>query len=126
MKAKDTSQDKMDTNIALEAQPEPLSVITTAPTVQTQRNNPLHGLTLEMILTSLVNHFGWRDLAERIPVRCFSSDPSMSSSLKFLRKTPWARDKVESLYAFMLRDIARNKSEHTSDTDINTDKDITD
>ncbi len=121
MKAKDTSQDSIqvaiDVQNAIEAQPEPLTVITKAPTAQAQRNNPLHGLTLEMILTSLVNHFGWRDLAERIPVRCFSSDPSMSSSLKFLRKTPWARDKVESLYAFMLRDIARKNSEHTSDKD---------
>ena len=106
MNAKDTSQDSIQ-----EAK---------AAVVKTQRNNPLHGLTLEMILTSLVSHFGWRDLAERIPVRCFSSDPSMSSSLKFLRKTPWARDKVESLYAFMLRDIARNKSELTSDSDDST------
>ncbi len=106
MNAKDTSQDSIqDAKAAV---------------VKTQRNNPLHGLTLEMILTSLVSHFGWRDLAERIPVRCFSSDPSMSSSLKFLRKTPWARDKVESLYAFMLRDIARNKSELTSDSDDST------
>ena len=103
MNAKDTSQDSIqDAKAAV---------------VKTQRNNPLHGLTLEMILTSLVSHFGWRNLAERIPVRCFSSDPSMSSSLKFLRKTPWARDKVESLYTFMLRDIARNKSELTSDSD---------
>ena len=106
MNAKDTYQDSIqDAKVAV---------------VKTQRNNPLHGLTLEMILTSLVSHFGWRDLAERIPVRCFSSDPSMSSSLKFLRKTPWARDKVESLYAFMLRDIARNKSELTSDSDDST------
>jgi len=106
MNAKDTSQDSIqDAKAAV---------------VKSQRNNPLHGLTLEMILTSLVSHFGWRDLAERIPVRCFSSDPSMSSSLKFLRKTPWARDKVESLYAFMLRDIARNKSELTSDSDEST------
>ncbi len=106
MNAKDTSQDSIqDAKAAV---------------VKTQRNNPLHGLTLEMILTSLVSHFGWRDLAERIPVRCFSSDPSMSSSLRFLRKTPWARDKVESLYAFMLRDIARNKSELTSDSDEST------
>lgn len=106
MNAKDTSQDSIQDSIQ-DAK---------AAEVQTQRNNPLHGLTLEMILTSLVSHFGWRDLAERIPVRCFSSDPSMSSSLKFLRKTPWARDKVESLYAFMLRDIARNKSDNISDS----------
>jgi len=75
-----------------------------------QRNNPLHGLTLEAILTSLEAHFGWNGLAERIPVRCFSNDPSMASSLKFLRKTPWAREKVESLYGFMLRDITRTEN----------------
>ena len=75
-----------------------------------QRNNPLHGLTLEAIVTALEAHFGWAGLAERIPVRCFSNDPSMASSLKFLRKTPWAREKVESLYGFMLRDINRTKN----------------
>ena len=72
-----------------------------------QRSNPLHGLTLETILKALVEHFGWAELAERIPVRCFSHDPSVASSLKFLRKTPWAREKVEGLYLFMLRDIRR-------------------
>lgn len=72
-----------------------------------QRSNPLHGLTLEAILQSLVAHFGWAELGERIPVRCFTSDPSVASSLKFLRKTPWAREKVEGLYLFMLRDIRR-------------------
>ncbi len=75
-----------------------------------QRNNPLHGLTLEAIVTALEAHFGWAGLAERIPVRCFSNDPSMASSLKFLRKTPWAREKVESLYGFMLRDINRTEN----------------
>lgn len=75
-----------------------------------QRNNPLHGLTLEAIVTALEAHFGWAGLAERIPVRCFSNDPSMASSLKFLRKTPWAREKVESLYGFMLRDINRSEN----------------
>ena len=63
-----------------------------------QPNNPLHGITLESIVPALVAHYGWSGLAERIPVRCFSNDPSISSSLKFLRKTPWARDKVEALY----------------------------
>ena len=72
-----------------------------------QRSNLLHGLTLETILKALVVHFGWAQLAERIPVRCFSHDPSVASSLKFLRKTPWAREKVEGLYLFMLRDIRR-------------------
>jgi uncharacterized protein (DUF2132 family) len=72
-----------------------------------QRNNPLHGLTLETIVTSLVDHYGWSGLGERIPLRCFTSEPSVPSSLKFLRKTPWARDKVESLYLFMLRERRR-------------------
>ncbi len=73
-----------------------------------QPRNPLHGLTLEFIVTALVAHYGWPGLAERIPVRCFASDPSIASSLKFLRKTPWARDKVESLYLFMLRELRRS------------------
>ncbi len=72
-----------------------------------QAGNPLHGITLEAMLTELVAHFGWPDLGERIRIRCFTSDPSISSSLKFLRKTPWAREKVESLYLYMLRERAR-------------------
>ncbi len=72
-----------------------------------QPRNPLHGVTLEAIVTALVAQYGWPGLAERIPVRCFSHDPSITSSLRFLRKTPWARDKVEGLYLFMLRDIQR-------------------
>ncbi|EAR08764.1 VF530 family DNA-binding protein [Reinekea blandensis] len=63
-----------------------------------QPNNPLHGLTLEKIVTSLVAHYGWSGLAQRIDINCFKSDPSIKSSLKFLRKTQWARDKVEKLY----------------------------
>ncbi|HSH53930.1 MAG TPA: VF530 family protein [Methylotenera sp.] len=72
-----------------------------------QHNNPLHGITLELIVTTLVAHYGWAELAARIPIRCFSNDPSITSSLKFLRKTPWARDKVELLYLTMLDDISR-------------------
>ena len=72
-----------------------------------QARNPLHGLTLEAIVTALVAHYGWTGLGERIPVRCFTSDPSITSSLKFLRKTPWAREKVEGLYLFMLRETRR-------------------
>jgi uncharacterized protein (DUF2132 family) len=68
-----------------------------------QPRNPLHGLTLEDIVTALVEHYGWDELGQRIPVRCFTSDPSIASSLKFLRKTPWARSKVESLYLYMRR-----------------------
>ncbi len=63
-----------------------------------QANNPLHGLTLETILTTLVAEQGWEKLAERIPVRCFMFEPSIKSSLKFLRRTPWAREKIEELY----------------------------
>jgi uncharacterized protein (DUF2132 family) len=79
----------------------------TPPAPPVQPRNPLHGLTLESIVTALVAHYGWAGLAERVPLRCFSSEPSIGSSLKLLRKTPWARDKVESLYLFMLRDIRR-------------------
>lgn len=64
----------------------------------TQANNPLHGLTLEAIVTALVNQYGWNELADRIPINCFSKQPSIQSSLKFLRRTPWARQKVEALY----------------------------
>ena len=61
-------------------------------------NNDLHGITLEAILIALVSHFGWEELGTRIPVRCFTHEPSVTSSLKFLRRTPWAREKVEALY----------------------------
>ena len=63
-----------------------------------QPRNPLHGLTLEAILTALVAHYGWPGLAERIPVRCFEFHPSVKSSLTFLRKTPWARKRVEDWF----------------------------
>jgi uncharacterized protein (DUF2132 family) len=76
-------------------------------TPKEQPRNPLHGMTLEAIVLALVEGYGWEGLAERIPVRCFTLDPSVASSLKFLRKTPWAREKVEGLYLFMLRDIKR-------------------
>ena len=74
-----------------------------------QPRNPLHGLTLEAIITALVDYYGWQGLGERIELRCFTSDPSVGSSLKFLRKTPWARAKVESLYLFMLREQRRER-----------------
>jgi len=61
-------------------------------------NDPLHGVTLEKIVTALVERHGWPELGERISIRCFTSDPSLKSSLKFLRRTPWARKKVENLY----------------------------
>lgn len=63
-----------------------------------QPNDPLHGITLEQIVSSLVEHYGWNELGNRIDIRCFNSDPSVKSSLNFLRKTPWARKKVENLY----------------------------
>jgi uncharacterized protein (DUF2132 family) len=73
-----------------------------------QARNPLHGLTLETIVTALADHYGWAELGHRIPVRCFNVDPSVGSSLRFLRKTPWAREKVEGLYLFMLREQRRD------------------
>ena len=75
-----------------------------------QPRNPLHGKTLEAIVTELADYFGWEELGTRINIRCFTHEPSVGSSLKFLRKTPWARDKVESLYLFMLRDMRRAQS----------------
>ncbi|MEP0203206.1 MAG: VF530 family protein [Halioglobus sp.] len=63
-----------------------------------QPNNPLHGITLKEVVTKLVDHYGWDGLAQRIDINCFKKDPSIKSSLTFLRKTPWARDKTESLY----------------------------
>ena len=61
-------------------------------------NDPLHGITLKTILTELVDHYGWEEMGRRIEIRCFTHDPSIASSLKFLWRTPWARDKVEELY----------------------------
>ena len=63
-----------------------------------QPNNPLHGITLEMIVNQLVEQYGWAELGKRIPIKCFNENPSIKSSLKFLRRTPWARKKVEDLY----------------------------
>jgi uncharacterized protein (DUF2132 family) len=77
--------------------------------------DPLHGMTLEKILEALHAEYGWPGLAERIRVRCFENEPSIGSSLKFLRRTPWARAKVESLYLFMLRDRARRARREPND-----------
>ena len=77
-------------------------------TSEPQSGNPLHGVTLEAIVTALAAHYGWEELGQRISIRCFVSEPSVASSLKFLRRTPWAREKVESLYLFMLREIRRS------------------
>ena len=65
---------------------------------ESQPNNPLHGITLEIMLNQLVARYGWEELGRMIDIRCFTSDPSIKSSLKFLRSTPWARKKVEDLY----------------------------
>ncbi len=80
-----------------------------------QANNPLHGLTLEMILNDLVEHLGWAKMAEKIPINCFINDPSIKSSLAFLRKTPWARKKVEVMYEFNWKKIAKAKGKTTDD-----------
>ena len=76
---------------------------------QAQANNPLHGVTLERVVVELVDHYGWEGLARKININCFKSDPSVKSSLKFLRKTPWAREKVEGLYLYTLREQARTR-----------------
>ncbi len=77
-----------------------------------QPNNPLHGLTLEKILLRLHDYYGWDGLADKINVNCFKNDPSIKSSLKFLRKTPWARDKLEALYlrTFNKKNVWQNNS----------------
>ena len=72
-----------------------------------QPRNPLHGITLERVVNELEAHYGWEELGNLVNIRCFQENPSVSSSLKFLRRTPWAREKVESLYLFMLREKAR-------------------
>ncbi|MGR7814022.1 VF530 family protein [Lacinutrix undariae] len=69
---------------------------------QIQENNPMHGIKLTTILDELVEHYGWEELAERININCFKSNPTIKSSLKFLRRTPWAREKVERLYLKMI------------------------
>ncbi len=76
-------------------------------TTSPQPNNPLHGITLEAILKQLVKQYGWLELGERIPIKCFTDNASIKSSLKFLRQTPWARKKVEDLY---LKSIANDQN----------------
>ena len=72
-----------------------------------QPRNPLHGITLERIVTELVEFYGWAELGQQVRIRCFNENPSVASSLKFLRKTPWAREKVESLYLYVQREKKR-------------------
>ncbi len=69
--------------------------------------DPLHGVTLEMILTQLVEHYGWEEMGRTVRIKCFTNDPSIKSSLQFLRRTPWARNKVEALYLRYKREIAK-------------------
>ena len=82
---------------------------------QQQHTNPLHGVTLEMILTDLVQYIGWEKMSEKIPINCFMHEPSIKSSLKFLRKTPWARQKVEVMYEFNYKKIQRGKQQSIQD-----------
>ncbi|MDK9702613.1 MAG: VF530 family protein [Sulfuritalea sp.] len=79
-----------------------------------QLDNPLHGITLEMILNQLVACYGWDELGRKIEIRCFIHEPSIGSSLKFLRRTPWARQQVESLYIAMLRHSDREKGRNST------------
>ncbi|HEX5675701.1 MAG TPA: VF530 family protein [Azonexus sp.] len=79
-----------------------------------QPNNPLHGLTLEMILNDLTTHYGWEELGRRIDIRCFNQDPSIASSLKFLRRTPWARAQVEALYLDTVKNLPKTASTATN------------
>jgi len=80
-----------------------------------QPKNPLHGITLEAIVTALVEFYGWPELGQQVRIKCFVENPSVPSSLKFLRKTAWAREKVESLYLFMLREKKRGVKSVSSD-----------
>ena len=77
---------------------------------QQQINNPLHGVTLKVIVTSLVEWYGWEKLGQWISIKCFNNNPSIKSSLKFLRKTPWARTKVENLYIKTLENKQKKKN----------------
>jgi uncharacterized protein (DUF2132 family) len=74
---------------------------------ENKSNDPLHGVTLEMILTRLVEHYGWEVMGRKIRIRCFNNEPSIQSSLQFLRRTPWARSKVEVLYLRYIRESSK-------------------
>lgn len=77
--------------------------------METQPNNPLHGVKLEQIINDLVAHYGWEYMGHTIKIKCFTDNPSVKSSLKFLRRTPWARTKVETMYLNMLKKSKREK-----------------
>ncbi len=100
-------RDLSDERSVWPAAPIRLTLSAPMPDDDSQPRNPLHGVTLERVLRDLVDYFGWDELGEQVQIRCFTHDPSIASSLRFLRKTPWAREKVESLYLFMLREQAR-------------------
>lgn len=78
-----------------------------------QANNPLHGVKLKDMVEHLAQYYGWEELGDRITIRCFTHDPSINSSLKFLRRTPWARTRVEGLYLKVLREEKRNKADQS-------------
>lgn len=84
------------------------------PATKEQMNDPLHGVTLEKVLTFLVELYGWETLGEKIRIKCFNENPSIKSSLVFLRKTPWARTKVEGLYVWSYRRKQREKPKRES------------
>ncbi len=77
--------------------------------METQPNNPLHGIKLEQIINDLVAHYGWEYMGFTVKIKCFTHNPSVKSSLKFLRRTPWARTKVETMYLNMLKQNEKNK-----------------
>ncbi len=81
-----------------------------SPAPEVTSRDPLHGITLEQMLTELVAQLGWEEMGGSLPIRCFTSDPSISSSLKFLRKTPWARTRVEGMYLHMTRKRERREA----------------
>ena len=80
-----------------------------------QQNNPLHGLTLQVILETLEKQLGFEKMGQEVKINCFTSDPSIKSSLKFLRKTPWAREKVEQLYLYTLKTSARRNAKNPTE-----------
>lgn len=93
--------------MADEASPPESPPVPPVPPAPPRNPNPLHGVTLERMLTELVDDIGWAAMGARIPIRCFTHDPSVKSSLQFLRRTPWAREKVEGMYLYRLRERAR-------------------
>lgn len=84
-------------------------------TMTKQQNNPLHGLTLQFILETLVKQLGFEEMGKQVKINCFTSDPSIKSSLKFLRKTPWAREKVEQLYLSTVHNLAKEQANKPSE-----------